>query len=121
MPTHFNTPQKAAVKGALKLASWLKEEEGIRITKQQIAKIFDCHPNTVNRISKDTNERTVHTLFPERRPRKQKKAPPTAEESEAKKEEKNRIRREKRAEKRAEKRRARGKGVETTEGGQGVG
>jgi transposase len=74
MPAILDTPRKSQILGALRLAQYLRSTQGQILSKREIARIFDVHPNTVLNIERagPTNARTSRSLFGETRGRKRK-------------------------------------------------
>lgn len=71
MPTILDTPQKAQILGALRLAEHLSDR-GLRLSKREIARLFNVHSNTVLNVERDGQARTRRSLFGETRGRKRK-------------------------------------------------
>ena len=72
MPAPFDTPKKARVKGAILLAQDLQENDGIKISRERLARLFNCNPHTISRLKYDTMDRTKPSEFGETRGRKRK-------------------------------------------------
>lgn len=72
MPGILDTPQKAQILGALRLARHLRKTQGLVYSQDHIADLFGVHRNTVVKIKRDDNPRTGPSINGETRGRKRK-------------------------------------------------
>ncbi|KAH7625146.1 hypothetical protein B0T09DRAFT_66561 [Sordaria sp. MPI-SDFR-AT-0083] len=52
----LDTPKKNRIRGGIMASEWAQEESGIISTDQDIAAVFDCHPETVAYVRYDDED-----------------------------------------------------------------
>lgn len=55
----LDTPKKNRIRGGIMGAEWIEEEQGISSTDAEIAEVFECHPETVDYVRHDDEDRTT--------------------------------------------------------------